>query len=60
MMRLSELCAAANGEFVGTDGLVDGISINTREDCSNSLFVALRGERFDAHNFLQQAIDSGV
>ena len=40
--------------------MVDCVSTDTRSIPSGSLFVALVGERFDAHDFLQSAIDSGA
>jgi len=35
---------------------VDRIVTDTREDCSGALFLALRGENFDAHDFLDAAV----
>lgn len=32
------------------------IITDTREDCSDALFLALRGENFDAHDFLDAAV----
>ncbi len=37
-----------------------GVSSDSRHIWPNSVFVALRGERFDGHNFLQQAQQSGA
>nr|MBV0877807.1 UDP-N-acetylmuramoyl-tripeptide--D-alanyl-D-alanine ligase [Noviherbaspirillum sp. L7-7A] len=37
-----------------------GISTNSREIMPGSLFVALRGERFDAHDFLAEVATSGA
>jgi len=37
-----------------------GISTNSREITPGSLFVALRGERFDAHDFLAEVATSGA
>lgn len=37
-----------------------GISTDTRSIGPGSLFVALRGERFDAHDFLVQAVEGGA
>ena len=37
-----------------------GVSTDTRTLESGSLFVALRGESFDAHDFLQAAVDAGA
>lgn len=37
-----------------------GIGTDTRQNLSQQLFWALRGENFDAHQFLQQAIAQGA
>jgi len=37
-----------------------GVSTDTRTVRQGELFVALRGERFDAHDFVDQAIDAGA
>lgn len=59
-MQLSQITQAVSGRMLGSDVLVQGVSINTRTDCQNRLFVALRGERFDAHDFIDQARDAGA
>lgn len=38
----------------------DGVGTDTRQDLKGKLFVALRGDQFDAHNFLDQAIQKGA
>jgi UDP-N-acetylmuramoyl-tripeptide--D-alanyl-D-alanine ligase len=38
----------------------DGVSTDTRTVGGGQLFVALRGEVFDAHDFLPQVVDKGV
>jgi UDP-N-acetylmuramoyl-tripeptide--D-alanyl-D-alanine ligase len=45
--------AAADAEF-------DGVATDSRNVCPKSLFVALRGERFDAHDFLHEVAAKGV
>ena len=35
------------------------ISTDTRTDNTGKIFFALRGEKFDAHDFLEQAVNSG-
>lgn len=37
-----------------------GVVTDTRTPSPGSLFVALRGERFDAHNFLRSAVSAGA
>ncbi len=38
----------------------DSVSIDTRKIGSNSLFVAIKGERFDANSFAKEALDKGA
>jgi UDP-N-acetylmuramoyl-tripeptide--D-alanyl-D-alanine ligase len=39
---------------------ITGIATDTRTIKPGELFVALRGEKFDGHNFVRQAIDRGA
>lgn len=56
-----ELLRATGGQPIGAvPDHIDRISTDTRQDCANGLFVALRGERFDAHDFLPAAAKSGA
>ncbi|MDQ3388009.1 MAG: UDP-N-acetylmuramoyl-tripeptide--D-alanyl-D-alanine ligase [Gemmatimonadota bacterium] len=41
-------------------GDFSGVSTDTRAVLADSLFVALRGERFDGHHFLSQAAERGA
>jgi UDP-N-acetylmuramoyl-tripeptide--D-alanyl-D-alanine ligase len=59
MMQLSQVSAAVKGELLGEDAILQGISINTREDCVGRLFIALKGDNFDAHDYLDQAQAAG-
>ena len=38
----------------------DAISIDTRKILKNSLFVAIKGERFDANTFAKEALEKGA
>ena len=61
MITLSQIKNAVGGELLGgRDVAVNGISINTRKDCSDRIFIALKGENFDAHDFVDQAHESGA
>ena len=56
-----ELVAATGGRWLDPPpGDVAGVSIDTRTLAAGSLFVALRGERFDAHAFLPAAARAGA
>ncbi len=37
----------------------DGVSIDSRTACADNLFIAIRGEKFDGHDFLAQAAAAG-
>jgi len=52
-MRLTEAAAALGGRTSGADVLFTGVSTDSRSIREGDLFVALRGERFDGHDFLK-------
>ena len=52
--------AEALGVRAPTKRTFTGISTDTRHPIPDALFVALKGERFDAHAFLAQARDAGA
>ncbi|MCP4759088.1 MAG: UDP-N-acetylmuramoyl-tripeptide--D-alanyl-D-alanine ligase [Planctomycetes bacterium] len=62
MESLGRLAAMAEGTLAPQwcDSIVDGIGTDTRENLSGQLFVALRGQRFDGHDHLKAAVDSGA
>jgi UDP-N-acetylmuramoyl-tripeptide--D-alanyl-D-alanine ligase len=55
MMSLREAASLLAGRVSGGDAVFDSVSTDSRELRPGQLFVALRGERFDAHQFLGQA-----
>jgi UDP-N-acetylmuramoyl-tripeptide--D-alanyl-D-alanine ligase len=61
MFTADELRQATRGTFAGTPpGSVAGVSTDTRSIAPGSAFVALRGERFDGHDFLAEAARAGA
>lgn len=59
-LMLSEIARLLDAEWHGSDVQVATVATDTRKLPAGSLFVALRGERFDAHDFLAQARDGGA
>jgi UDP-N-acetylmuramoyl-tripeptide--D-alanyl-D-alanine ligase len=59
-MSLHEAAGAVLGRTSGGDPLFSGVSSDTRGLRAGDLFVALRGERFDGHAFLDQAKGVGA
>ena len=60
-LKLDELIKATKGEQVSC--VVDswsGFSTDTREDLGGKVFFALKGDQFDGHSFLKEAISSGA
>jgi UDP-N-acetylmuramoyl-tripeptide--D-alanyl-D-alanine ligase len=52
-MQLAEAAAALRARSSGGDALFTGVSTDSRGIRAGDLFVALRGERFDGHDFLK-------
>ncbi|WP_273162588.1 UDP-N-acetylmuramoyl-tripeptide--D-alanyl-D-alanine ligase [Massilia timonae] len=58
---LQQLVDAIPGaRLVGPDASFDGVSTDSRKVAAGALFVALVGETFDAHDFLDQVAGQGV
>ncbi len=58
--RLSDIAAWTGAERIGEDRVVHGVGIDSRRLQPGQLFVALRGERADGHDFAMQAVDNGA
>ncbi|MDP5293118.1 UDP-N-acetylmuramoyl-tripeptide--D-alanyl-D-alanine ligase [Oceanimonas sp. CHS3-5] len=60
-VSLSRLAEASGGELRGTDRDILAVSTDSRQPMAEGcLFVALSGERFDAHDFAEQAVARGA
>ncbi|KYH32596.1 UDP-N-acetylmuramoyl-tripeptide--D-alanyl-D-alanine ligase [Neomoorella mulderi] len=57
-----EICAAVQGRLVGGEGTtpVRGVSTDSRSIKPGMLFIALKGERFDGHDFIGMALAGGA
>ncbi len=58
--ELTQSTAGRWNTVLPSDFIVDRIVTDTREDCSGALFLALRGENFDAHDFLDAAVSANA
>lgn len=59
-ITLSQAAAVLQGELLGHDLTIEAVTTDTRKVTPGCLFVALKGERFDAHDFAQQAVENGA
>lgn len=60
LVALSQLAAWCGGRLCGEDRVVTAIGTDTRTLEPGSLYVALRGEHFDGHDFCAQAKAAGA
>lgn len=60
MMRLSDIARATNGQLIGEDVLVSSVGTDSRKLEAGQLFVALRGDKFDGHDYAAQVLKQGA
>ena len=60
MWTLNQAIAKAGGRLQGQDTDFCAVGTDSRADCSGQLFVALRGERFDGHEYVATALAGGA
>ena len=60
MMLMSQAARALSGELVGADARFTSVSKDTRDLVDGSLYVAIRGDHFDGHAFVEQAGAAGA
>jgi UDP-N-acetylmuramoyl-tripeptide--D-alanyl-D-alanine ligase len=59
-VSLQTLADALNAELIGTDTQIDSVTTDTRQVTEGGLFIALKGEKFDAHDFAADAVKAGA
>lgn len=59
ILKLSEI-AEAVGSTVAIDGEINEISTDTRTISKGCLFVAIKGENFDGHDYIESAFEKGA
>ncbi|MBU0478185.1 UDP-N-acetylmuramoyl-tripeptide--D-alanyl-D-alanine ligase [bacterium] len=62
LLYVNEVIKATKGQLVKGDQsfLVKGISIDSRSIKKSDLFIAIKGDNFDGHDFIGNAIKSGA
>lgn len=59
-LKLSEISSMVGGALHGEDRFCEGVSIDTRSLLPQHLFIALKGERYDGHRFVEQSLSAGA
>ncbi len=61
---LEEIAAACGGQYVGSDDLrqtyITSVERDSRNIQNGSLFLAIRGEHVDGHDFIEQCFEKGA
>lgn len=57
---LVNLAHQCQGQLQGINLAIEAVSIDSRQIPDNTLFIAISGERFDGHDFAQQAVEAGA
>jgi UDP-N-acetylmuramoyl-tripeptide--D-alanyl-D-alanine ligase len=60
MMHLSEIALATKGQLIGADVEIKSVGTDSRAIQSQQLFVALKGENFDGHDYAAQSLQQGA
>jgi UDP-N-acetylmuramoyl-tripeptide--D-alanyl-D-alanine ligase len=60
MMSLLEAAKATGGSAPGGDATFVGVSTDSRSNSAGGLFVALKGDRFDGHNYVSEVLERGA
>ena len=60
MLSLSAAAKALNAEISGADATFSGVTTDSRAVAAGDLFVALKGERFDGHDYIKTAMEQGA
>lgn len=56
-LMLSDIAQMADGELIGNDVMINAVSTDSRAVKRDEMFIALIGERFDAHDFIQELVN---
>jgi UDP-N-acetylmuramoyl-tripeptide--D-alanyl-D-alanine ligase len=60
ILKVEDIIKATSGKIIcSNSNIFTGISIDSRTIKEGELFLALRGSRFDGHNFLNEALKRG-
>ena len=51
-LSLKQIAAMTQGRLYGSDADIDSVCIDSRQISQDQLFIAIKGEHFDAHDFV--------
>lgn len=61
MLELSEIVKATNGKLLNSNGQnIEQVTTDSRQTMHQGLFIPLKGDRFDGHDFISSVYDKGA
>jgi len=60
LMTLAEISAMTQGELLGENISISGVGIDTRTLNAGDLYIAIQGDQFDGHDFVEIAVEQGA
>lgn len=61
LWTVGDVAQAISGDLLKTgEKPLEGVGIDTRKNLNNCVFFAIKGENFDGHDFLNQAVEAGA
>ncbi|MGN0571755.1 MAG: UDP-N-acetylmuramoyl-tripeptide--D-alanyl-D-alanine ligase [Candidatus Fimenecus sp.] len=59
-LTLREIEQITGGTLCGQNTEIEAVTIDSREVPQNALYVAIKGDRFDGHDFCAAAVENGI
>ena len=60
MFSILEIASETGANYTGEDAIVTSVSTDTRDLPEGCIFIALKGDHFDGHNFIGEALGGGA
>ena len=60
MFSILEIARETGAEYSGEDAFVSAVSTDTRDLPGGCVFVAIKGDNFDGHDFINKALENGA
>lgn len=59
-LQLSDIANVVQGSLLGNNSFISGVGIDTRTLKADDLYIAIKGQHFDGHDFMALAEQSGA
>ncbi len=59
-VKLTNISKFLSSSLYGEDAFINNISIDSRDVKKGDLFIAIKGDNFDGHDFIDESIKNGA